>query len=184
SRATTAAPTSSATPAPAATADFHLAACVSAARAGARVLLDYWGRRGTFPIHEKGRNDFVTLADRKAEEAIIALIRGRFPDHAIVAEESAPLAGTAGYRWYIDPPDGPTNLIHGSPLFCVSIGLADPEGMRAAAVYDPVHDEMFTAARGAGAFLNGRPIRVSPAEKLSQGLLVTGFPFRSLDRLD
>lgn len=164
--------------------DFHLSACVSCAREGGRVLMEYWSRRGSYPIHEKGRNDFVTIVDRKAEEAVLGLIRQRFPDHSIMAEESAPSTGSSEYRWYIDPLDGTTNFIHGYPLFSVSIGLADAEGMRAAAVFDPLRNEMFTAARGRGAFLNGEPIRVSPAEKLSQALLVTGFPFRSLDRLD
>ena len=164
--------------------DFHLASCVACARAGGRVLMDYWGKRGTYAIHEKGRNDFVTVVDREAEEAIVRLVRARFPDHAIEAEESAPREGTVGFRWYIDPLDGTTNFIHGYPLFSVSVGVADPQGMRAAAVFDPLRSEMFTAARGRGAFLNGEPIRVSGAEKLSRALLVTGIPFRSLDRLD
>src|SRR2546428_10688561 len=170
-------------PASQATVDFHLGAAVASARAGARTSLDYWGKRGTYSIQEKGRNDFVTVVDRRAEEAIVGLIRDRFPDHAIIAEESLPTHGPSGFRWYIDPLDGTTNFIHGYPLFCVSVGLADPQGMRAAAVYDPLRDEMFTATRGGGAFLNGQPIRVSPAEKLSQALLVTGFPYRSLHRL-
>ena len=164
--------------------DFHLSACVACAREGGRVLMDYWGRRGSYPIQEKGRNDFVTIVDRRAEEAVVGLIRERFPDHSIMAEESSPTVGTSEYRWYIDPLDGTTNFIHGYPLFSVSVGLADAEGMRAAAVFDPLRNEMFTAARGRGAFLNGEPIRVSTAEQLSQALLVTGFPFRSLDRLD
>ena len=167
-----------------ATLDFHLSACVACARAGARVLMEYWGKRGTYGIQEKGRNDFVTIVDRRAEEAIVRLIQTRFPDHAVIAEESPPSGGTGGYRWYIDPLDGTTNFIHGYPLFCVSVGLADPQGMRSAVVYDPLRNEMFTATRGGGAFLNNQPIGVSPAEKLSQALLVTGFPYRSLDRLD
>jgi myo-inositol-1(or 4)-monophosphatase len=167
-----------------ATLDFHLGAAVACARAGARVIIEYWGKRSSYAIQEKGRNDFVTIVDRRAEEAIVGLIRERFPDHAIMAEESSPSGGPGGFRWYIDPLDGTTNFIHGYPLFGVSVALADPQGMRAAAVYDPLRDEMFTATRGGGAFLNGKPIRVSPAEKLSQALLVTGFPFRSLDRLD
>ncbi len=146
--------------------------------------MDYWGRRGTYAVQEKGRNDFVTAVDREAEEAIVRLVRERFPDHAILAEESGPSEGRIGYRWYIDPLDGTTNFIHGYPLFSVSVGVADPQGMRAAAIYDPLHDEMFTAARGRGAFLNGEPIRVSSVETLSRGLLVTGFPFRSMNRLD
>ena len=177
-------PPRAAGPAIPATLDFHLSACVACARAGARVLMEYWGKRETYAVQEKGRNDFVTIVDRRAEEAIVRLIHGRFPDHAVIAEESPPSGGSSGYRWYIDPLDGTTNFIHGYPLFCVSVGLADPQGMRAAAVYDPLRNEMFTATRGGGAFLNGEPIRVSPAEKLSKALLVTGFPYRSLHRLD
>ncbi len=177
--------------------DFHLAAAVSCARAAGRVLLDYWGRRATFTVQRKGPNDFVTVADRAAEDAIIRILRARFPDHAIVAEESssdeaaaAPARGPvavdagAGYRWFIDPLDGTTNYIHGYPLFGVSIGLMDAQGMRAAAVFDPVRDEMFTAARGSGAFLNGVPMKVTRPGKLANALLVTGIPFRSLDRLE
>jgi myo-inositol-1(or 4)-monophosphatase len=164
--------------------DFHLATCVAAARAGGRVLTEFWGRRGGYVIQEKGRNDFVTAADRESEEVILRLVRARFPDHAILAEESSPREGTAGYRWYIDPLDGTTNFIHGYPFFCVSVGLADAQGMCAAAVFDPLRDEMFTAVRGRGAFLNQQPIRVSAAQKLSHGLVVTGIPFRSLHRLD
>ena len=167
-----------------ATRDFHLAACVSCARAGGRVLMDYWGRQRDYAVREKGRNDFVTIVDREAEAAIVRIVRERFPDHAILAEESPPSEGRLGYRWYIDPLDGTTNFIHGYPLFAVSVGVSDPQGMRAAAVYDPVRDEMFTAARGHGAHLNGEPIRTSPVETLSQALLVTGIPYRSLARLD
>jgi myo-inositol-1(or 4)-monophosphatase len=161
------------------------------------VLLEYWGRRATFTVQRKGPNDFVTVADRAAEEAIVRILRARFPDHAIVAEESAsdeaaarPARGPvavdtgAGYRWFIDPLDGTTNYIHGYPLFGISIGLMDAQGMRAAAVFDPVRDEMFTAARGFGAFLNGEPMKVTRPGKLANALLVTGIPFRSLDRLE
>jgi myo-inositol-1(or 4)-monophosphatase len=165
-------------------ADFHLAACVACARAGGRVIMDYWGRRGSFAVQQKGRNDYVTVVDREAEAAIVRLVRDRFPDHAIMAEESAPSEGTVGYRWYIDPLDGTTNYIHGYPLFSVSVAVADPQGMRAGVVYDPLRDEMFSAARGAGAFLNGEPIRVAPIDRLEQALLVTGIPFRSIGRLD
>ena len=164
--------------------DFHLAACIMCVRAGGRILMDYWGKQGEFAIEEKGRNDYVTVVDREAEAAILRIVRTRFPDHAIVAEESKPIEGTIGYRWYIDPLDGTTNYIHGYPLFAVSVGIADPQGMRAAAVFDPLRDEMFTAARGRGAMMNGTPIRVSSIKRLAQGLVVTGIPFRSLDRLE
>jgi myo-inositol-1(or 4)-monophosphatase len=146
--------------------------------------MDFWGKRGGMAVEAKGRNDYVTAADRGAEEAIIRIIRARFPDHAVVAEESEPTAGAAGYRWYIDPLDGTTNFVHGYPLFATSIGVADAQGMRAAAIYDPLRDELFTAARGRGARSNGAPIRVSGTARLRQGLIVTGIPFRSLDRLE
>jgi len=164
--------------------DFHLAACIMCVRAGGRVIMDYWGKRGQFVVEEKGRNDYVTVADREAEDAITRVVRDRFPDHTIVAEESGSTIGSVGYRWYIDPLDGTTNFVHGYPLFCVSVGVADAQGMRAAAVYDPLRDEMFTAARGRGAMLNGEEIRVSAIGRLTQGLIVTGIPFRSLDRLE
>ncbi len=164
--------------------DFHLAACIMCVRAGGRVVMDYWGKRDQLVVEEKGRNDYVTNADREAEDAITRIVRARFPDHTIVAEESAPSAGSVGYRWYIDPLDGTTNYVHQYPLFCVSVGIADPQGMRAAAVYDPLHEEMFTAARGRGAKLNGEPIHVSAIGRLAQGLIVTGIPFRSLNRLE
>jgi myo-inositol-1(or 4)-monophosphatase len=179
--------------------DFHLASCIAAAKAAGRVILEHWGRRATLAVKEKGRNDFVTVADRRAEEVVLRLLRARFPDHAIVAEESsddseggrsgrtasrADRAAADGYRWFVDPLDGTTNFIHGVPVFCVSIGLADAQGMRAAAVYDPVRDEMFTAARGQGAHLNGAPLQVARPGKLEKSLLVTGIPFRSFDRLD
>ena len=146
--------------------------------------MDYWGKRGNLEVEEKGRNDYVTIADRAAEDVIVRLVQERFPDHAIVAEESVAIEGSAGYRWYIDPLDGTTNYLHGYPLFGVSVGLADAQGMRAAAVFDPVHNEMFTAARGGGAFLNGETIRVSSLRTLAQGLMVTGIPFRSLSRIE
>jgi myo-inositol-1(or 4)-monophosphatase len=164
--------------------DFHLAAAVSCARAAGRVLLEHWSRRATFTVHQKGPNDFVTVADREAEAAVVRILRSRFPDHSIVAEESAASEGASGYRWFVDPLDGTTNYIHGYPLFGVSIGLMDGQGMRAAAVFDPVRDEMFTAARGQGAFLNGVRRHVTRPGRLANALVVTGIPFRSLDRLD
>jgi myo-inositol-1(or 4)-monophosphatase len=169
---------------PGAAIDFHLSSCVAAARAAGRVLVDTWGKRAHLQVKEKGRNDYVSSADRMAEEAALRLIKGRFPDHSIVAEESARKEGTVGYRWYVDPLDGTTNYLHGVPLWCVSVGLSDPQGMYAAAVFDPVRDEMFTAARDKGAHLNGAPIRVARPGKLQKSLLVTGIPFRSLQRAD
>jgi myo-inositol-1(or 4)-monophosphatase len=166
------------------TIDFHLRSAIDAARAGGRVLLDFFGRRASMVVREKGPSDYVTVADRTAEDAVVRLLRDRCPEHAIIAEESSPGAGSPGYRWYVDPLDGTTNFIHGFPMFAVSIGLADAQGMRVGVVFDPVRDEMFTAARGQGAFLNGTPIQVARPGKLAQALVVTGIPFRSVNRLD
>jgi myo-inositol-1(or 4)-monophosphatase len=129
-------------------------------------------------IAYKGEIDLVTQADRDAEAAIIAALRERFPAHAILAEESATsgLEGD-GPTWVIDPLDGTTNFAHGFPVFAVSIGLVDCGEPLVGVVYDPLRDELFAAARGQGAALNGAPIRVSPVGELRRALLATGFPY-------
>lgn len=135
--------------------------------------------RGAVRIEYKGEADLVTVADRDSEAHITARLRALYPDHALVAEEGSRFEGDgATYRWYIDPLDGTTNFAHGLPFFAVSMGLEHRGEMVAAAVYNPPLDEMFTAARGAGAQLNGQPIRVSPQTDLAQSLLATGFPSR------
>ena len=137
-------------------------------------------------INYKGDVDLVTQADGRSEQAIMNRLRTHFPKHAIVAEESgrhsasAAEASGAKHTWYIDPLDGTTNFAHGFPWFCVSIGLAEGavgnEEMLAGVVYQPVTGELFTAARGEGAFLNNKKIQVSAIEKLGTSLLGTGFP--------
>ena len=105
-------------------------------------------------------------------------LRLYLPTHGIVAEEGSGCEGTSEYRWYVDPLDGTTNFAHGFPAFNVSIGLARGGEMIAGVIYDPVRQELFTAERGAGAYLNHRPIRVSKAQRLSECLASTGFPSR------
>ena len=109
----------------------------------------------------KGLHDFVTEADRAAEEEIVAYVRTEFPGHAILAEEGSPRDASQGTRWVIDPLDGTTNFIHGVATFAVSIAVEDATGVLAGAVYDPVHEEMFHARRRGGARLNGVPIACS-----------------------
>ncbi|MGY8525147.1 inositol monophosphatase family protein [Paracidovorax citrulli] len=139
-------------------------------------------------VTRKQHNDFVTEVDRSAEAAIIEIIRTAYPDHAILAEESGQswAEGEEGheYTWVIDPLDGTTNFIHGFPQYCVSIALLHRGNPSQAVVYDPTRDELFTASKGAGAFLNNRRIRVSRRDKLADCLIGTGFPFRNLESLN
>jgi len=130
-------------------------------------------------ISYKGEVDIVTESDRRSEEIIVARIRERFPDHAIIAEEgggAAAAAAGAKYCWHVDPLDGTTNFAHGYPCFAVSIGLSEDGEPIAGVVFNPVSDEFFTAARGEGAYLNGQPIHVSSVDKLATSLVATGFP--------
>ena len=156
-----------------------LRTALDAARLGGEILRRHLETAGSLAVTEKGRNDFVTRADRESEDAIVSLIRSRHPEHGIRAEESPASSGT-GAEWIIDPLDGTTNFIHRYPFFATSVAVRSGGDLRAGAVYDPVRDEMFAAARGRGATLNGSPIRVSPCRGLSDALLVTGFPFRSM----
>lgn len=138
-------------------------------------------------VRSKGRSDFVTEVDRAAEEAIIDTLHTAYPQHGILAEESGastPAPGGDEYTWIIDPLDGTTNFIHGFPQYAVSIGLQHRGQLAQAVVYDPTRNELFTASKGRGAFLNDRRMRVSRRERLSECLIGTGFPFRSLEHLD
>lgn len=128
-------------------------------------------------VSYKGEVDLITDSDRRSEDLIVSRLRERFPDHAIVAEEGSGQAGdNAKYCWHVDPLDGTTNFAHGYPCFAVSLGLLENGEPIAGAVLNPVYDELFTASRGEGAFLNNRPIRVSSAVSLSHSLVATGFP--------
>ena len=138
-------------------------------------------------VTRKRHNDFVTEVDKSAEQEIIEILHRAYPDHAILAEESGATAGTAGeseYTWIIDPLDGTTNFIHGFPQYAVSIGLRHKGVLVQGVVYDPTNNELFTASRGRGAFLNERRIRVSKRIRLNEALIGTGFPFRDFEGLD
>jgi myo-inositol-1(or 4)-monophosphatase len=131
-------------------------------------------------VDYKGVIDLVTEVDRQSEDYLLGEIRKQFPDHHILAEESGGTRGD-GHQWYIDPLDGTVNYAHHIPIFCVSIAYASNGTLSLAAVYDPMRDEMFTAERGCGAILNGRPLHVSAATELQKSLLVTGFPYDAWD---
>lgn len=142
-------------------------------------------------VSRKRQNDFVTEVDRAAETVIIEMLRKAYPDHAILAEESGAHPGGGGqpgaraeYTWIIDPLDGTTNFIHGFPQYAVSIALRHRDQLSQAVIYDPIRNELFTASRGRGAFLNDRRIRVSRQQKLAEALIGTGFPFSQMTHLD
>jgi len=137
-------------------------------------------------VAAKGRSDFVTEVDRAAEAAIIEVLKNAYPSHEILAEESGASKPEGGneYTWIIDPLDGTTNFIHGFPQYAVSIGLQHNGQITQGVVYDPTRNELFTATRGRGAYLNDRRIRVSRRVKLQEALIGTGFPFRKLEHLD
>src|SRR5688572_4718204 len=158
------------------------------ARSAGKILTDYADREKH--VEFKGRANLVTIADRKSEEIIIQGIVDRYPSHSILAEESGairsshPEASYADVRWIIDPLDGTTNFAHGYPFYCVSIAVEEKGQIVCGAVYDPVRDEMFSGARGEGAFRNGQRLHVSDVSNLSHALLITGFPYNFRERLD
>jgi myo-inositol-1(or 4)-monophosphatase len=125
----------------------------------------------------KGDKNLVTEVDQESERLIVAHLLGSFPDHGIVAEEREYPQGKAPFRWIIDPLDGTTNYTHGFPWFCVSIGLESAGELVAGVIYNPLNDELFTATKGGGAFLNGHRLRVSNRSLLRNSLLGTGFPY-------
>jgi myo-inositol-1(or 4)-monophosphatase len=152
-----------------------LAVLVEAALAGGGVLEGYFG--GDFRISFKGALNLVTEADLASEKEVVAILKRRFPGAAILAEEAGEERGDTGLRFIIDPLDGTTNFAHGYPVFAVSIACEEGTSVTAGTVYDPIRRELFTAARGKGAFLNGRRLEVSSTQRLEEALLVTGFPY-------
>lgn len=150
-----------------------------AARAGGAILGRRFGRSQAYD--RKGAIDLVTATDLASEAAILKVLRRCAPEHAILAEESglhpSGAAKESAYRWIIDPLDGTTNFAHGYPFVCTSVGVSHKGRMVAGVVYDPVREELFAAARGQRATLNGRPIHVSAVRRLQESLLVTGFPY-------
>jgi myo-inositol-1(or 4)-monophosphatase len=169
-------------------ADFLSAAETIAREAGA-LLRDFY-HRGVRTEY-KGDVDLVTEADRASEALIGTRLRAAFPDHGIYGEEGTREGLECEYRWYVDPLDGTTNFAHGFPVFCVILGCerrapglaADEDGkMVAGVIYDPLRDEMFSAARGKGATLNGETIHVSRTQSLDESLIATGFPSQKRHR--
>lgn len=160
-----------------------LSVCEAAARAGGRVLQDWVGR---FGVSSKGPRDLVTEADFAAQREVRRVVLDAFPEHGFVGEESEPGAGQpasgqaghagSGTRWIVDPLDGTTNYVHGFPAYCVSIALAIDDMLEVGVIFDPVRGECFAARRGAGAFLDGRSIRVPAVATLEDAIVAVSFP--------
>jgi myo-inositol-1(or 4)-monophosphatase len=134
-------------------------------------------------VSQKQVNDFVTEVDHAAEKVIIETLLAAYPGHGIWAEESGKEHGAqdSEYVWIIDPLDGTTNFIHGLPVYCVSIALAVKGKVEQAVIYDPTRNDLFTATKGRGAYLNDRRLRVSKRIRMQECLISTGFPFRPGD---
>ncbi|HXF86100.1 MAG TPA: inositol monophosphatase family protein [Anaerolineales bacterium] len=145
------------------------------ARAAGAILRE--GYNKDHQVGFKGVIDLVTEVDHQSEAYLLGEIRRDFPDHHIFSEETGIIQGNNDHIWYIDPLDGTVNYAHHIPIFCVSIAYASRGRLELAAVYEPLRDEMFTAERGQGAYLNGKRLQVSGVTELEKSLLVTGFPY-------
>jgi myo-inositol-1(or 4)-monophosphatase len=132
-------------------------------------------------ISYKGDFDLVTQADRRSEKLIVESLQRCFPDHAVAAEEGTIKDSDAEFRWHVDPLDGTTNFAHGYPCFCVSLALARKNELLLGVIYNPIYEELYTAARGDGATLNGKKISCSKIAGLKNSLLCTGFPNHKRD---
>lgn len=150
-----------------------------AALAGGKILLRGRETHSDTRISLKGFGDWVTDIDHEAEETIINSILEDFPEHKIIAEESGEQQGDSECEWIIDPLDGTANFVKGIPVVTVSIAFAYKGGLHTGIVYDPVHDELFSAQAGQGAYLNGSPVHVAQGASLNTAVIATGFPWRS-----
>jgi myo-inositol-1(or 4)-monophosphatase len=156
---------------------------VKAARRAGNIINRATRNLDVLSVRAKSANDFVSEVDHEAERAIVDMLHAAYPDHAILAEEGG-ASGRSDYVWIIDPLDGTTNFLHGFPQFAVSIALTHRGVLNQAVIYDPTRNDLFTASRGRGAFLNETRIRVSRRARLSDALVGTGFPFRQFTQID
>jgi myo-inositol-1(or 4)-monophosphatase len=161
-----------------------LALAERAARAAGEVLMGWFGGPVRGLDSKSSATDPVSDADREAERAIRELIEAERPDDGLLGEEGSRQAGESGRRWVIDPLDGTVNFLYGVPQWCVSVGLEDSDGALLGVVLDPLRDELFSAVRGKGAFLNGGQVRVREGRELARALLATGFSYEPARRAE
>ena len=150
---------------------------IQAAMEAGRLLRNSVGKVKSIETKKGNVRDLVSEIDRASEATIIGIIRQRYPDHGFLAEESGGSDHATEYKWVIDPLDGTINFLHGVPVFCVTIALEHRGEIIVGVTYDPNHDELFTAEKGSGAYINGKRLYVSQTGKLINSLLVTGFPY-------
>ena len=155
-----------------------------AAKIGGEILKKEFRKLKDNQIDVKGKGDYVTDLDYKSEGEIISYIKKKYPDHTIIAEETANKKIKAEYQWIIDPLDGTTNYIQGIPVYAVSIGMAVKGNITVGVVYSPETEEMFWAEKGKGAYLNNHPIQVSKKNIMDDVIIATGFPFKIKENLD
>ncbi|MBE9548730.1 MAG: inositol monophosphatase [Proteobacteria bacterium] len=150
---------------------------IEAARKAGDIIHRYLPKMGRIAVSKKTRNDYVTEVDRACEYAIVSHIRKLHPDHAILAEEGG-ADGESDELWIIDPLDGTSNFLHGIPHYAISIAHQVKGRLVAGVIYDPIKEELFTAARGRGAYLNDQRMRVTPRPGLEGAIMATALPFR------
>ncbi len=156
---------------------------VKAARRAGNLIVRAADNLDHLTVTKKSHADYVSEVDRAAEQAIIETLKGAYPTHAILAEESG-TQGDSEFVWIIDPLDGTTNFLHGLPQYAVSIALQHKGVLSQAVIYDPTRNDLYTASRGRGAFLNDRRLRVSKRKELTDALIGTGFPYTRFEHMD
>jgi len=163
--------------------DPMLNTAVKAARRAGTIINRASQNLDILAVTEKTANDYVSEVDRAAEQSIVRALLEAYPSHSVLAEESG-ATGTSEFQWIIDPLDGTTNFLHGFPQYAVSIALSHKGVLSQAVIYDPVHNDLFTATRGRGAYLNDKRLRISKRTNLQKSLIGTGFPFREFSHFD
>ena len=163
----------------------ELEKAIQAAKEAGSIILGKFGELSEQDIHPKEFKDFVTGADKESEKRIAEILTAAFPEDSLLCEEGSSASGTSGRKWIVDPLDGTLNFIHSFPVFCVSIALSDSNNeLLVAVVYQPVLDELFTAEKGKGTKLNGKPVRISDRQDTQQLLIATGIPFKEYHYLE
>ena len=163
-------------------------AAAAAAREAGILINRHAGNLSGDAVREKGEHDLVTDLDEQVQELLVDRLRQTFPDHVFLGEEDEDALEASeqvdGFRWIIDPIDGTTNFSRGAPPYAVSLGLQHEGRLVSGVILEPSRDELFSAALGAGAHLNGKPIRVSDTQTVQEAIVATGFPYRAIDHLD
>ncbi len=154
-----------------------------AARKASKKIMYMYDRLDTVRVHEKDLGYFISDVENEAESIIVEVLKEAYPEHSFLCEHSGETIGDPNQKWIIDSLDGSTNFIHGFPHFCISIAFKDHNKIEHALIYDPYRQELFTASRGRGAYLNEKRIRVSQCKSMDKSLIGTGFPVRQKQQL-